>query len=482
MDKPVAQVQETDVPVKAKMKSVFEKMRVATRTGLGPDLAARQADLDKLKRLLIDNKEAFVEALSEDFGNRSRHETLIAEIFATISGISHTRKNLRRWMRPRSRPVSWVFKPGRARIQYQPLGVVGVISPWNYPVFLAFEPLAAALAAGNRVMLKPSENTPRTTALVMKLLAETFDEEQVCVVDGGPDVAEAFSKLPFDHILFTGSTQVGRYVMRAASENLTPVTLELGGKSPAIISEGYPIEKAIEKILIGKLLNVGQTCIAPDYLLVPAGAVDDVTAAISKIVARYYPALEANGDYSSIINQRQFDRIKGLVDDARDKGAVVMEVNPAEETFDPAGRKMPPTVLLAVDDSMRVMNEEIFGPLLPVVPYQTLDEAIRYVNDRPRPLALYYFDDNKKNVEKVLSETISGGVTINDTVLHVAQVDLPFGGVGPSGMGHYHGFEGFETFSKKKPVFFQARRNGSAMLYPPYGKVANLMLNFLIGR
>jgi len=471
-----------DVPGAERMKSVFDRMRGATRHGRGPALNARLESLDRLKRLLIDNKDAFVEALNEDFGCRSRHETLMAEVFASVSSIKHMRKNLRRWMRPKGRAVSWVFKPAKARIQYQPLGVVGVIVPWNYPLFLAFDPLAAALAAGNRVMVKPSEYTPRTSALTAKLLAEAFDEELVHVVEGGPDLAEAFSRLPFDHLFFTGSTQVGRYVMRAAAENLTPVTLELGGKSPAILSEGFPIDKAVQKIVIGKLLNAGQTCIAPDYLLVPAGSIDDVTAAFARIAGEHYPSFEGNGDYSSIVSQRHYDRLKELVEDAKNKGAIIMEVNPAEETFKPTGRKIPPTVLIGVDGTMRVMQEEIFGPLLPIVPYQTLDEAIRYVNERPRPLALYYFDENKANVEKVLDETISGGVTINDTVLHVAQDDLPFGGVGPSGMGHYHGFEGFETFSKKKPVFFQSKWAGTAMLYPPYGKIANLMLKILIGR
>ena len=476
------QDQTIEVPGGARMKTVFDQMKAETRMGLGPSLDVRLENLDRLKRLLLDNKEAFIEALNEDFGSRSRHETLLAEVFATVSSIKHIRKHLKGWMRPRRRPVSWIFQPAKARVQYQPLGVVGVIVPWNYPVFLAFDPLASALAAGNRVMVKPSEYTPRTSALMAKLLGEAFDENQVHVVEGGVDLAEAFSRLPFDHLFFTGSTQVGRHVMRAASENLTPVTLELGGKSPAIISEGYDIDKAVQKIVIGKLLNAGQTCIAPDYLLVPAGSIDDVTAAFSRIAQKHYASFEANSDYSSIISERHYKRLKELVEDARSKGAVVMEVNPAEESFDPAGRKIPPTVLLGVDDTMRALQEEIFGPLLPIVPYQTLGDAIRYVNDRPRPLALYYFDENKVNVERVLSETISGGVTINDTVLHVAQDDLPFGGVGPSGMGHYHGFEGFETFSKKKSVFFQSKWAGTAMLYPPYGKIANLMIKIIIGR
>jgi len=471
-----------EIPGAVRMRTVFDRMHAQTRTGKGPALAARLESLDRLKRLLLDNKEAFAEALREDFGHRSRHETLLAEIFAAVSSIRHMRKNLKGWIKPRRRPVSWIFQPAKAQIQYQPLGTVGVIVPWNYPLFLAFDPLAAALAAGNRVMVKPSEYTPRTSKLTAELLAGIFDEDQVHVVEGGADLAEAFSRLPFDHLFFTGSTNVGRHVMRAAADNLTPVTLELGGKSPAIIADGYPLEDAVRKIVIGKLLNAGQTCIAPDYLLAPAGFIDDISAAFARLVAEHYPTLADNQDYSSIVSKRHYDRLKGLVDDARSKGAVVMEVNPAEEAFPPDARKIPPTLLTGTNDAMSVMQEEIFGPLLPVVSYQTLDEAIQYVNERPRPLALYYFDNDKANIDRVLAETISGGVTVNDTVLHVAQDDLPFGGVGPSGMGHYHGFEGFETFSKKKPVFYQSKWAGTSLLYPPYGRIANLMLKIITGR
>lgn len=466
----------------SQMELIFDKMRSASRTEIAPTAKERLENLERLRRLLLDNKEEFVTAINADFGCRSRHESLMAEIFSAVAGIKHSRKHLRKWMRPRRRSVSWVFQPARARIQYQPLGVIGIIAPWNYPIILTFEPLAAALAAGNRVMIKPSEYTPKTSALMARLLSDAFDEEQVHVVEGGAKLAAAFSRLPFDHLLFTGSTQVGRHVMRAASENLTPVTLELGGKSPAIIGEDYPLEKAVQKVVIGKLLNAGQTCIAPDYLLVPERRIDALKAAFAQIIKQHYPTIAANDDYSSIINRQHYERLQGLIEDAREHGAEVMEINPAQERFDPALRKIPPTLLLGVNNSMRVMEEEIFGPILPIVPYKSLDDAIRYVNERPRPLALYYFDDQRSNVEKLLAQTTSGGVTINDTILHVAQNDLPFGGVGPSGMGHYHGFDGFETFSKKKGVFFQTKLNSSALLYPPYGKLANAMLKFLIGR
>jgi coniferyl-aldehyde dehydrogenase len=331
-------------------------------------------------------------------------------------------------------------------------------------------------------MIKPSEFTPNTSALLAKLVAETFNPEVVTVVQGGPEVAESFSRLPFDHLLFTGSTSVGHHVMRAASEHLTPVTLELGGKSPAIVHGDYPLEKAMRSILVGKLLNAGQTCIAPDYLLVPNGAVDGARDIAREVVAKLYPTLENNPDYTAIINERHYERLRGLLRDSMEKGAMIEEINPAREQLSPAGRKIAPTLIVNANDEMRVMSDEIFGPLLPIVAYDDLDQAIAYVNDRPRPLALYYFDNDKSRIERVLNETVSGGACINETLLHIAQEELPFGGIGPSGMGHYHGQDGFETFSKKKGVFFQSSINGSALLHPPYGKRIELMMKSMIGR
>jgi acyl-CoA reductase-like NAD-dependent aldehyde dehydrogenase len=359
---------------------------------------------------------------------------------------------------------------------------VGIIAPWNYPVQLALAPLTGAIAAGNRVMLKPSEYTPKTSELLARLFGEAFPKDVVTVVTGGPEVGAAFSKLPFDHLLFTGSTAVGRNVMRAAAENLTPVTLELGGKSPALVHESFPIERAAARIAAGKWFNAGQTCIAPDYVLVPEGQLTKFVDALQASVAQSYPTIAHNRDYTSVVNDRHYGRLKTLVDDAVARGARKLEINPANEQIDPATRKLAPTVLLDVDDEMQVMQEEIFGPVLPVMGYRTLDDALAYVNDHPRPLALYYFDFDSGRAKRVLEQTISGGATINDTLIHFACDDLPFGGVGPSGIGAYHGREGFETFSHKKGVFHQAKINAAASMGPPYHSRVDRFLDFLIGK
>jgi coniferyl-aldehyde dehydrogenase len=377
--------------------------------------------------------------------------------------------------------VPFQFRPGRAQVIYQPLGVVGVISPWNYPVSLALGPVAAALAAGNRVMLKPSEYTPATSALLARLLGEIFPAEQVAVVNGAAEVGAAFAALPFDHLLFTGGTATGRLIMRAASENLVPVTLELGGKSPVLLDAEYPLERAARSIAQGKLLNAGQVCIAPDYVLVPAADASRFATVFADEVKRLYPSLVDNPDYTAVINQRHYDRLRGLVDDARGKGATVIEINPASEDLRAQpGRKLPPTLLLDVTSDMAAMQDEIFGPVLPVKTYGTLDEAIAYINSRPRPLALYYFGTNRARQREVLARTTSGGVTINDTLLHYLQEDLPFGGVGASGMGAYHGRDGFRTFSHRKPVFRQARLNTAGLIRPPYGKLVERMIAALM--
>jgi coniferyl-aldehyde dehydrogenase len=385
------------------------------------------------------------------------------------------------WMRPERRSVALQFRPGRAQIVYQPLGVVGVISPWNYPVGLALAPVAAALAAGNRVMLKPSEYTPATSALLARLLGEAFPAEQVAVITGDAEVGAAFAALPFDHLLFTGSTATGRLIMRAATENLVPVTLELGGKSPVLVDSDYPLERAACSIAHGKLLNAGQTCVAPDYVLVPGAEATRFGALFADQVKALYPSLTANPDYTAVINQRHYARLQALVDDARSKGASVIEINPAAEDLrGQPGRKFPPTVLLGVTDDMAVMQDEIFGPVLPVKTYGTLGEAIAYINSRPRPLALYYFGAERARQREVLARTTSGGVTINDTMLHYLQEDLPFGGVGASGMGAYHGREGFRTFSHSKPVLRQARFNATDLIRPPYGKLVERMIAALM--
>lgn len=463
----------------ATLETRFAGMRHAARSDLNPDCTSRERRLDALDRLLRSNADAIADAVRDDFGHRSVAETRLLELFPSHEAIRHARRHLRRWMRPQRRGVSLWFQPGRAEVRLQPLGVVGVIVPWNYPVYLAVGPLVAALAAGNRVLLKMSEFTPETARLFAELVARYFADDEVSVVEGDASVAHAFSRLPFDHLLFTGSTSVGHHVMRAASENLTPVTLELGGKSPAIIGPDANFDKAVERIVVGKCLNAGQTCIAPDYVLLPAGGEQAFVASARRMLATCYPDIATTPDYTAIVNERHYQRLSAYVEEARIAGAEVHELAPGVAA-NAETRRLPPLVLLDVTDDMRVMQDEIFGPLLPLVGYHDLDEAIDYVNARPRPLALYYFDRNDSNIERVLNETVAGGVTINDTILHIAQDDLPFGGVGPSGMGCYHGFDGFQTFSVRKGVFRQSRFSGIGLFKPPYGKFFERLIKVLL--
>ncbi len=462
------------------LTEAFEALRAGYARDRMPDRAWRLDKLAALEQLLRNNVDLLADAISRDFGNRSRHETRLLEIFPAIEGIRYARRNLRRWMRPERRQVSLWFRPGRARVLYQPLGVVGIIVPWNYPVLLGLGPMTAALAAGNRVMLKMSEHAPETAAVFARLVAQRFAPDEVAVVTGDADVGKAFSGLPFDHLLFTGSTQIGRLVMSEAAAHLTPVTLELGGKSPAIVAPGYPLAHAAERIMTGKCLNAGQTCIAPDYALVPEQDVEAFVAAAQAFVRQAYPDILTTPDFSTIVNERQFRRLVGYCEEAAHKGARIVPLAGEGARWDFATRRFPPVAILGGDDRMHVMTQEIFGPILPVVPYRTLDEAIAYVNARPRPLALYYFDRDADRVGRVLRETVAGGVTVNDTILHIAQDDLPFGGVGASGMGAYHGREGFETFSHKKAVFRQSRLNGMRLFRPPYGKVFETMVRLLV--
>lgn len=408
-----------------------------------------------------------IEAIDRDFEGRSADETLLAELLPSVQGLRHAERHLHRWMKPSRRKVGLAFQPARAQVLYQPLGVVGVIVPWNYPLLLAIGPLTGALAAGNRVTLKLSEATPATGLLLKALLERVFPSDLVSVVLGEVEVGQAFSGLPFDHLLFTGATTVGRHVMSAAAQNLTPVTLELGGKSPAIVSGSVPLDTAAERIAFGKLVNAGQTCVAPDYVLVPRERLDAFAEAYRRAVHRLYPIIADNPDYSAIINPRQLQRLEHLLADARDKGARVLDLYPGEPR---QGRRLPPHLVLEASDDMQVMQDEIFGPLLPLVPYDTLEQALAYVQQRPRPLALYYFGYDRGEQAHVLRHTHSGGVCLNDTLLHVAQDDLPFGGIGASGMGHYHGHEGFLTFSKAKAVLAKQRLNAARLIYPPYGK------------
>ncbi|MBB62268.1 coniferyl aldehyde dehydrogenase [Stutzerimonas balearica] len=442
-----------------------------------PDLEQRLQWLEALHEVIASHQQALVEAISADFGNRSADETLLAEVMPSLHGIRHAKRHLARWMKPSRRRVGLAFQPASARVLYQPLGVVGIIVPWNYPLYLAIGPLIGALAAGNRALLKMSESAPATGRLLRDLLGQVFAEHEVAVVLGDVETGKQFTRLPFDHLLFTGSTEVGRQVMQSAAANLTPVTLELGGKSPAIVAADVPLEQAAERIAFGKTLNAGQTCVAPDYVLVPQQRLEAFVEAYRLAVQRFFPQLTDNPDYTSIINERQLLRLEGYLADARARGALLLPL------FDEGqGRRLPHHILLDVNDDMQVMQDEIFGPLLPVLPYASLDEAIAYVNARPRPLALYFFGYDRAEQQQVLERTHSGGVCLNDTLLHVAQDDLPFGGIGASGMGHYHGHEGFLTFSKAKAVFSKPRFNASRLIYPPYGGRLQRLIRQLLVR
>jgi len=468
-----------NIDIPAALHDAFAAARRAYESSRMPSAAERRQSLTRLEQLLVNHREAIEAAISSDFGNRSRHETQLLEIFPALGTVRDARKHVARWMKPARAWASLWFLPARTEIRPQPLGVVGIIVPWNYPVLLAVAPLAAALGAGNRVMVKMSELTPQTSALFARLVSEHFAADQATVVTGGADVAQEFSRLPFDHLLFTGSTAVGRQVMQAAAEHLTPVTLELGGKSPAIIGPECRIDEAADKILFGKCLNAGQTCIAPDYVLLPRAQEQAFGVAAQRAVARLYPTLAGNRDYTSIINERHLARLRGYMQDAAARGASLLPLSAAGESLEGSG-KIAPTLVANVNDSMRLMQEEIFGPLLPLVPYDSLDEAIRYVNARPRPLALYYFGNFDDHIQRVLNETVAGGVSVNETLMHISQESLPFGGVGPSGMGAYHGRFGFETFSKMKPVFHQSSLNGLHLFKPPFGKRFESLIRFLL--
>ena len=463
----------------AALDAAFARIRQASRADLLVPLAERRRRLDALEALLRDNIDALCAAGSADFGQRSQHETRLLEIFPSIEGIRHTRRHLTRWSKPQRRSVSLWFQPGRAEVRPQPLGCIGIVTPWNYPIYLAIGPLTAAFAAGNRALVKMSEFTPSTATVLAELARRYFTADELAIVEGDMAVAEAFTRLPFDHLLFTGSTAVGRHVMRAAADTLKPVTMELGGKSPAIIAPDYPLEKAAARILTGKCLNAGQTCIAPDYVFVPAGQEEAFCLAARRIVAKSYPDIARNSDYTSIVNERHYQRLSGYLEDAKTRGATLVPL--AECPPDGANRRcLPPTLILGANDDMLIMQNEIFGPLLPVFTYDRLDDALAFINRRDRPLALYLFDNDRQRIRDVLDHTVAGGVTINDTILHIAQENLPFGGVGPSGMGHYHGHEGFLTFSKLKPVFYQARINTIGLFNPPYGKLFERLLKVLL--
>ncbi|WP_437190708.1 coniferyl aldehyde dehydrogenase [Planctomicrobium sp. SH527] len=442
-------------------------------------LAVRLDRLNRLEEMIEVNESEIIEAIDADFHGRSQHETKLAELFVVRSSIRHARRHLSRWMQSRRVPTGLQFLPGRNRLLRQPLGLVGIIAPWNYPLQLSISPAIAALAAGNRVLIKPSELAPRFADLLALLVERHFGPEEMSVVTGGKEVGQAFASLRFDHLVFTGSTTVGRKVAKVAAANLTPVTLELGGKSPVIIDESADLGLAASRIAFGKWMNAGQTCVAPDYLLVPAGKAAAVAHAIEAAITSLYPTLRDNPDYTSLINAESRERLVDLIEEARQSGAQIIEVNPAREVFDQSTTKLPPTIVIGAAPENRLLTEEIFGPILPIVEYETIDEALAWIRRGERPLALYWFGNNAAERDRILKETISGGVTINDCLWHLAQEEQPFGGVGESGMGAYHGEWGFRTFSKEKPVFIQSSLSGSWLLYPPYGKTFDLLLKVL---
>jgi len=453
-------------------RSAFEAERY-------PSVATRRDRLERLRRIVTQDESRFVAAIERDFGHRSAHETRLAELYIVGAEARHAIRRLSRWMKPRRVATPWHLLPASARIMHQPVGVVGIISPWNYPVQLALAPAVAAIAAGNRVMLKPSELTPATSSLLAELVSASFREDEFSVVEGDADIGQAFSALAFDHLFFTGSTAVGRKVAQAAAANLTPVTLELGGKSPAVFDATADFASSVPRLMVGKLLNAGQTCIAPDYALVPAARLDEFIAAATVTVQDLYPQVSTNPDYTSIVNARHFARLTGLLDDARSKGARIMPLGEAGARTDTTPRRLVPTLVAGVTDDMAIMREEIFGPLLPIETYSTPDDAIAKINARPHPLALYWFGADRRHCERMLRQTLAGGVTVNDTLWHFAHEGLPFGGVGASGSGQYHGEHGFVTFSKAKPVYAQSRFAPTRLLYPPYGRVFERVLALL---
>jgi coniferyl-aldehyde dehydrogenase len=470
------------VPHDEPMATTLGRQRQAFLDGGVPGLRERKDRLRRLRAAVLASRPVLESAISADFGNRSRYETAIMELMGTVQSIDYLLRKLRRFMKPERRHVGLSYRSGRAWVEYQPLGVVGIMAPWNYPFSLTIIPLATALAAGNRAMIKPSELTPRTSEAIRRMLASTFSNDEVAVVLGGPEAGAAFSALPFDHLLFTGSTEVGRKVMQAASANLVPVTLELGGKSPAVIARGQVGARTMKSLVYGKLSNAGQTCVAPDYALVHEDDLERFVALYKETVAAFYPRGPADPDYTSIISQRHHKRLVRLLADARSKGARVIEVGNRPEDALERIRTLAPTLVVDVSDDMALMEEEIFGPILPVRTYRDMAEAVAYVNARPRPLALYYFGPDDADRRLLLTCTTSGNVGINNTLMHVAQDDLPFGGVGPSGMGAYHGIEGFRAMSHAKGVYMQGKWSLPRLLHAPFGRFADLVLAFALGR
>ncbi|WP_313035342.1 coniferyl aldehyde dehydrogenase [Acinetobacter sp.] len=447
------------------LQQVFELQKQAFKAQTYPGFEQRKQHLQTLYQMVAQHQDEIAAAISHDFSNRSSDETRLFEVMTSLNGIKHSLKHLRKWMKPSKREVGILFQPASGYVMYQPLGVIGVIVPWNYPLFLAIGPLAQALAAGNNVMLKMSEYTPTFSELFKKLIAENFAQSHVNVITGDAQTAQKFTQLPFDHLLFTGATAIAPHVLHAAADHLTPVTLELGGKSPAIVAQDADLKESARRIAFGKTMNAGQTCVAPDYALVHRSQQDEFIKAYFEVIQQFYPdSIADNPDYTAIVNERQFARLQHYLMDAQQKGAQLIQIEAEAE-----GRRMPHAVVTDVNDDMQLMQNEIFGPILPIVCYEHINDAIAYINARERPLALYYFGYKKAEQQKVLHETHSGGVCLNETLMTAGMEDMPFGGVGASGMGHYHGHEGFKTFSHAKSVFVRPKFSLMKLIYPPYG-------------
>ncbi len=465
-----------------RMQIQFDTLHRLSREQTEVSWATRLKRLNKLEKLINDNRDIISEVISQDFGRRSKAETLMAEIFPALEEIHYAKKHGKSWMKSKKVSTSKWFLPASSYIQPQPLGVIGIISPWNYPLFLSLPPLIGALVAGNRAMIKPSEHAPIFADWLAKTVPEYFSKNEVCIVTGDSTVSQAFSRLPFDHLIFTGSTQVGKHIMRSASENLTPVTLELGGKSPVIIDKDCDLEHAISRIWTGKLLNAGQTCIAPDYVLIPESLTTEFINKSKQWINKHYKNIKNNDDYSYLINQAQFQRVQSYLENAKVGDASIHAMCDAEPEL--ATNFMPPYVVNNLNSDSDLLTQEIFAPILPLVPYkdEDIDSAIRYVNQRQRPLALYVFSKEDNVCQKVMNETVSGGACINDTLYHIAQHELPFGGVGHSGMGAYHGKNSFDTCSHYKSIFKQSSFNAMGLLQPPYGKTFDGLMKFIAKR
>jgi coniferyl-aldehyde dehydrogenase len=438
----------------------------------------RKADLLSLKKMLVENQDDIIAAISKDYGNRSKHETIFAEVVTVLQTVNDALKHLKSWMKPQRRKIDLTLYPGaKNRVYPQPLGVVGMIIPWNFPINLSMTGLVSVFSAGNRAMVKMSENSRHLTRLLMEISGKYFNRDKLAFFEETGGVGIEFSQLPFDHLIFTGSGQTGRKVMAAAAKNLVPVTLELGGKCPAIIAPDYDLKKAVERILFVKLFNAGQICTNVDYVFIPSDKRQQFIDLCSDYIAEHCPDINSN-DYTSIIDDIAYRRVLDTITDAKDKGATVINLQPNQESAE-GMRKVPPHLILDTTEEMTIRNRETFGPLLMVHTYDNAQDVIDYINMRDRPLAIYPFSNNKALVQRYIDSTMSGGVSVNDALFHVAQHDLPFGGVGASGMGHYHGFDGFLTFSKLRPVFYQANFTAMKFLAPPYGNFATKVLNFL---